>query len=653
MDAPYSNPQILAFARMKHNICIMRVRSLHRRVLVRQDSINSHGSSSTSTETDSPRKGDSETCGNHHSRQSSRDSTRSRRESSGNHSRQSSRDGGNHSRQSSRDASHSRQNSQDAAEKKRIELYGTLPKKGSKKKIDKPRTGSVRIKDERAMHGQFSDSSFEFGPSDAAPVDHSINNRLKPKNKIGCGASTVQMENEAIGLRERAWYQTPEDCGDYPNEWENTRKPSLQRANSIPPNFQQDLANSSSFTDLLGTLKNKDESAKANSTKLGKKQHKIRRKLLMGGLIRRKNCSMPDLREGQNQSPSLESSQRAFDDCTMRKSEQNLEITDKGLRNDHYNISLSHQNLYNGRVDQRLSSSHGKIPPPPPVRTTSQLTTRSQSHGNLIGPLIHHPVQQPSLSYSNNFTTSALPMTSSIPKPPIIQHQLHTSSEKLPNSSSDMHYTQYFQHSSASVQKPHFSNTDGQFAGNIVTVQADVHHERTPSDNIRPACLVRRASTGGALAQEYHQKHSLSHPPIVQPKPEPKMPFTSSSFISTSQNTLTANVNYQQQHHSSNAVVTDSGLISKTGDEDEPSSGGLLAQLRMKRQQIMENSAMKVQPTIAIKQAEESQQTPGSRNWLQELQAKQQQMLNKKCDGSNNNRGNNEGKTCVFSYKTS
>lgn len=32
MDAPYSNPQTASFARMKHNACVMRARSLHRRI---------------------------------------------------------------------------------------------------------------------------------------------------------------------------------------------------------------------------------------------------------------------------------------------------------------------------------------------------------------------------------------------------------------------------------------------------------------------------------------------------------------------------------------------------------------------------------------------------------------------------------------------
>jgi len=43
MDAPYNNPQTLTFARMKHNTCVMRVRSLHRRLLQTQQDIQSSG----------------------------------------------------------------------------------------------------------------------------------------------------------------------------------------------------------------------------------------------------------------------------------------------------------------------------------------------------------------------------------------------------------------------------------------------------------------------------------------------------------------------------------------------------------------------------------------------------------------------------------
>lgn len=43
MDAPYNNPQTLTFARMKHNTCVMRVRSLHRRLMQTQQGSQSNG----------------------------------------------------------------------------------------------------------------------------------------------------------------------------------------------------------------------------------------------------------------------------------------------------------------------------------------------------------------------------------------------------------------------------------------------------------------------------------------------------------------------------------------------------------------------------------------------------------------------------------
>jgi hypothetical protein len=36
MDAPYNNPHTITIARMKHNTCVMRARSLHRRILQEQ-----------------------------------------------------------------------------------------------------------------------------------------------------------------------------------------------------------------------------------------------------------------------------------------------------------------------------------------------------------------------------------------------------------------------------------------------------------------------------------------------------------------------------------------------------------------------------------------------------------------------------------------
>ena len=55
MDAPYNNPQAITFARMKHNACVMRLRSLQRKAVTRRESLMSHGSSASDDQEDSLR----------------------------------------------------------------------------------------------------------------------------------------------------------------------------------------------------------------------------------------------------------------------------------------------------------------------------------------------------------------------------------------------------------------------------------------------------------------------------------------------------------------------------------------------------------------------------------------------------------------------
>ncbi|XP_063704535.1 uncharacterized protein LOC134833955 [Culicoides brevitarsis] len=91
MDAPYSNPHTMTFARMKHNSCVMRARSLYRRIAIEKGG-------------EMAKEVLNNVNGVRHARQNSKDKT-----------------------------SHSRQNSRELiAEKsppKSIEIYATLPKK--------------------------------------------------------------------------------------------------------------------------------------------------------------------------------------------------------------------------------------------------------------------------------------------------------------------------------------------------------------------------------------------------------------------------------------------------------------------------------------------------------------------------------------------
>lgn len=104
MNAPYNNPQTLTLARMKHNTCIMRARSLHRRM----------------TQTQVPTNKDIPPEIRH---------TREGSSGSGRHSRQSSRDKNQHSRQGSRELLSSHSIQEKTSPNKNIEIYATLPKK--------------------------------------------------------------------------------------------------------------------------------------------------------------------------------------------------------------------------------------------------------------------------------------------------------------------------------------------------------------------------------------------------------------------------------------------------------------------------------------------------------------------------------------------
>merc|ERR1711874_459883 len=123
---------------------------------------------------------------------------------------------------------------------------------------------------------------------------------------------------------------------------------------------------------------------------IGKKQHKIRRKLLMGGLIRRKNRSMPDLTVGQEGE-----NQKATDDLEVRSvSRPTTPSSEKGssmggyLSEGHLEYSNPNPNLersklmrksFHGSVGKVLSAAT-KVPPPIPQRLTSQLSAKNEKN---------------------------------------------------------------------------------------------------------------------------------------------------------------------------------------------------------------------------------------------------------------------------------
>lgn len=144
----------------------------------------------------------------------------------------------------------------------------------------------------------------------------------------------------------------------------------------------------------------KEESAE--DKKANKKQHKIRRKLLMGGLIRRKNRSMPDLTEaadGNNDTANKEKRVSSVDDTDVGRtiedktnlsgylSEGHLEYSVASGTNPNLERSKLMRKSFHGSAGKMLTAA--KVPPPPPLRTTSQLSGSKYAyseHGKGVYP---------------------------------------------------------------------------------------------------------------------------------------------------------------------------------------------------------------------------------------------------------------------------
>ncbi|XP_077505443.1 ubiquitin specific peptidase echinus [Amblyomma americanum] len=257
LDAPYGNAQSLIAAKMKHSMCVMRSSNLSKRLKEAEE--RRRGKESNGYEA-------------HHSRQGSRDSTHSR-----------------HTRQGSRDSACTVIDLSEPV--KNIEIYATLPKKGSKKKNGALfAQSSLRLKDDVEVYKDFLVDQWQSSSQDDLAIKMMSDGEytLNPKTKMRNGMGSL---GKANGTKMR-----DAEFSDYSSEWEQSKKPSLHRTLSNPTG-----------------MKNHDADEAASVSASMKKQHRIRRKL-MGGFMRRKNRSLPDLREGKD-GPQTES--RALDDTVI------------------------------------------------------------------------------------------------------------------------------------------------------------------------------------------------------------------------------------------------------------------------------------------------------------------------------------------------
>ncbi|KYM95242.1 Inactive ubiquitin carboxyl-terminal hydrolase 54 [Cyphomyrmex costatus] len=516
MDAPYNNPHTITIARMKHNTCVMRTRSLHRRMLQEHVTVNGD-------KEDGAPEG-------RHSRENSKSSQ---------HSRQSSRDKGNHSRQNSRELlTNTSTTVVDKPATKSIEIYATLPKK---KTLRSKATAVNVIEDEEYMLYD------------------------RPTQRTGLFSRTKRCEDD---------------------KKDKKRARSEERNKNISKDFS--IAPSRLSPSPKGVKIDKSKEIEINATvirntqlnntaaieqKQGKKQHKIRRKLLMGGLIKRKNRSMPDLREGQDGPTNVNAGRssvlpkQSVDDSSVGLkendvshslsgylSEGHLEFTGNGPGN------TSNPNLERSRLMRK--SFHGnagkvlhvaKVPPPPPLRTTSQLSKSKSCQTNYSNkPRIQDDVVQ----YANGI----------LYEPTYVVTRADVHNEQSP-------VKQQFQPDSL---PPYPEN------GNI-------SHSRQPSEDFPPPPypLIHSVSHSRQASEEF--------PPPPPPIDEP----THFQADSTQQHQVQPQQRAQQF--------------------ETQQIGNLVVQLQNKREQISTDDSNKEKRM----QEHDDEEKSSSETWLRELQAKQ------------------------------
>ncbi|XP_044736606.1 uncharacterized protein LOC123298602 [Chrysoperla carnea] len=410
MDAPYNNPQTMTFARMKHNTCIMRARSLHRRMLQEKGMIE----------------------GNLDIRH-----TREGSSGSGRHSRQNSRDKGNHSRQNSKELLVAPTPVVEKAPtpSKNIEIYATLPKKkgGMFKKL----SATNVIEDEEYM-------LYDRPPRES----RSIFSRSKTKDE----------EKEKVVREKRS-------------RSEDRSKVLSDLSLSASEMFKKDK---------------KEEKEDKKDGKTGKKQHKIRRKLLMGGLIKRKNRSMPDLTEGNTEvSKVVDPVSTTVDDSSVGLKGTEKTATMCGyLSEGHLEFAGSptgcntNPNLERSKLMRKsFHSSAGKIltaakvPPPPPLRTTSQLSgSKLHDEVNQTNKLTqyhdyyYHNNQNQNYNQNQNHTTEP----QSLPYMP--SYNGYNPANNYPQRGGPQYYNESTLYDTVN-QNP---------CNNMIITKADVHQEQSP-----------------------------------------------------------------------------------------------------------------------------------------------------------------------------
>ncbi|EFN88483.1 Inactive ubiquitin carboxyl-terminal hydrolase 54 [Harpegnathos saltator] len=598
MDAPYNNPHTITIARMKHNTCVMRMRSLHRRMLQEQATVNGD------KEEGAPE--------GKHSRENSKSSQ---------HSRQSSRDKGNHSRQNSRELLvNAAPTVVDKPATKSIEIYATLPKK---KTLRSKATAVNVIEDEEYMLYD------------------------RPTQRTGLFSRTKRCEDDKKDKkRARSEERNKNVSKDF------SIAPSRASPSPKGTKIEKPKENVEVNTSTVRSVQPNNNAAVIEQ-KQGKKQHKIRRKLLMGGLIKRKNRSMPDLREGQDgqanenaEGTSNTLPKQSVDDSSVGLkgndvsqslsgylSEGHLEFAGNGGPGNTSNPNLERSRLmrksFHGSAGKVLHVA--KVPPPPPLRTTSQLS-KSKCSGEVHeqqsdktayplpdGQCTANQSQDQNAAYWNHMSTNNSSNASN----------RNSNYSDYSSESHSLPFLPSYNEQSANVagtcqtnynSKPRIQDDVVQYANGIlyeptfVVTRADVHNEQSPSkqqsqlDPLPPYPENGNTSHSRQPSEDfppppYPSIHSVSHSrQASEDFPPPPPPIDEPIHLQeTQQHQVSVQLQQRPQQFEAQQISS------------------LLAQLQSKREQILTGELNDEKRPEEHEEEEKS----SSETWLRELQAKQ------------------------------
>ncbi|XP_045494563.1 uncharacterized protein LOC123693474 isoform X2 [Colias croceus] len=370
--------------------------------------------------------------------------------------------------------------------------------------------------------------------------------------------------------------------------------------------------------------------------KSNKKQHKIRRKLLMGGLIRRKNRSMPDLTEGADVNKANTSKEKriaSVDDGDVGRkktddknnlsgylSEGHLEYSAPSGTNPNLERSKLMRKSFHGSAGKMLTAA--KVPPPPPLRTTSQLSgpkfeSEVTEHGIQNRP--QQPLPPPSRNEYNyahdndedgGFSEQYGEEPQSLPFMPSYDNNPanhYNTLDDSPNTSQNFHtvVTQAMVHQEQSPVKRDLTK----ILDNILPSHHNIQNLTNAFDNgidVVDCAMpqnIRRSPLNFELPPYPSPMNSVNHsrqPSEEFPPPPPPIDLTP----------LQEEINRMNQN-----TNMDLNYINRfESDQEDVPKGSLLAQLQEKRNQILRNET-KINPMDTIGSAGDT--------WLKELQAKQ------------------------------